>query len=77
MAMKDFSLKQHIVENTLTGNSKGGIYECAIADALYKKGYQIYFYKMRQREKKSMLSSKKTENSFRLKSRAATLRQIH
>ena len=40
-----FSLKQHIVENTLTGNSKGGIYECAIADALYKKGYQIYFYK--------------------------------
>ena len=45
MAMKDFSLKQHIVENTLAGNSKGGIYECAIADALYKKGYQIYFYK--------------------------------
>lgn len=45
MAMNDFSLKQHIVENTLTGNSKGGIYECAIADALYKKGYPIYFYK--------------------------------
>lgn len=45
MAMKDFSLKQCIVENTLLGNSKGGIYECAIADALYKKGYQLYFYK--------------------------------
>lgn len=45
MAMKDFSLKQHIVENTLAGNSKGGIFECAIADALYKKGYQLYFYK--------------------------------
>ena len=45
MAMKDFSLKQHIVENTLEGNSKGGIYECAIADALYKKGYSLYFYK--------------------------------
>lgn len=45
MAMKDFSLKQHIVENTLEGNSKGGIYECAIADALYKKGHQLYFYK--------------------------------
>ena len=45
MAMKDFSLKQHIVENTLSGNSKGGIFECAIADALYKKGYQLYFYK--------------------------------
>lgn len=45
MAMKDFSLKQHIVENTLVGNTKGGIYECAVADALYKKGYQLYFYK--------------------------------
>lgn len=45
MAMKDFSLKQHIVENTLEGNSKGGIYECATADALYKKGYPLYFYK--------------------------------
>ncbi len=45
MAMKDFSLKQHIVENTLTGNSKGGIFECAVADALHKKGYRLYFYK--------------------------------
>ena len=36
MAMKDFSLKQHIVENTLEGNTKGGMYECAVADALYK-----------------------------------------
>lgn len=45
MAMKDFSIKQHIVENTLTGNSKGGVFECAIADALYKKGYKLYFYK--------------------------------
>lgn len=45
MAMKDFSLKQYIVENTLDGNSKGGVYECAIADALYKNGFQVYFYK--------------------------------
>lgn len=45
MAMKDFSLKQHIVENTVTGNTKGGIYECAIVDTLHKKGYQLYFYK--------------------------------
>lgn len=45
MAMKDFNLKQHVVENTLVGNSKGGIYECAVADALYKKGYKLYFYK--------------------------------
>lgn len=45
IAMKDFSLKQHIVENTLSGNTKGGLYECAVADALYKKGYPLYFYK--------------------------------
>ena len=45
MAMKDFSLKQYILENTLNGTTKGGIYECAVADALYKKGYQLYFYK--------------------------------
>ncbi|MDO4488287.1 MAG: ATP-binding protein [Eubacteriales bacterium] len=45
MAMKDFSMKQQIVENTLSGNSKGGIYECAVADALYKNGYNLYFYK--------------------------------
>ena len=45
IAMKDFSLKQHIVENTLSGNTKGGLYECAVADALYKNGYSLYFYK--------------------------------
>lgn len=45
MAMRDFSLKQHVAENTLAGTSKGGIYECAIADALYKNGYSLYFYK--------------------------------
>ena len=43
--MKDYSLKQHIVENTLSGSTKGGFYECAIADALYKKGYTLYYYK--------------------------------
>ena len=26
-------------------NSKGRIFECAVADVLYKKGYQLYFYK--------------------------------
>ena len=45
IAMKDFSLKQHIVENTLSGNTKGGLFECAIADALIKKDYPIFFYK--------------------------------
>ena len=45
MAMKDFSLKQHIVENTMTVYTSKGIYECAVADALYKKGIPLYFYK--------------------------------
>ncbi len=45
VAMKDFSLKQHITENTLSGSTKGGLYECVIADMLYKNGHRIYFYK--------------------------------
>lgn len=45
VAMRDFSLKQHIVENTLSGNTKGGLYECAVADALYKNGFSLYYYK--------------------------------
>lgn len=45
VAMKDFGLKQHIIENTLIANTKGGIYECLIADILTKKGLAIYFYK--------------------------------
>ena len=44
-AMRDFQLKQHIVENTLTGTTKGGLYECAIADILIKKSLPIFFYK--------------------------------
>lgn len=45
ISMRDLSLKQRIVENTLSGTTKGGIYECAIADILYKKGYSLFFYK--------------------------------
>ena len=45
LAMKDFGFKQRIIENSLVGSSKGGIYECAIADILIKKGYKLYYYK--------------------------------
>lgn len=45
VSMKEFGLKQHIVENTLTANTKGGIYECFIADVLLKKNLPLYFYK--------------------------------
>lgn len=45
LAMRDYSLKMQIVENSLTGTTKGGIYECAIADILTKKPYSIWFYR--------------------------------
>jgi len=45
VAMRDFSLKQKIVENTLEGNTKGGLYECAVADVLLKKEYELHFYR--------------------------------
>ena len=45
IAMKDFGLKQHIIENSLLANTKGGLYECLIADMLIKKELPLYFYK--------------------------------
>ena len=38
-------IRQQIVENTFSGNTKGGLYETAIANVLYKKGYETFFYK--------------------------------
>lgn len=43
--MKDFSLKQQILDDTITGSTRGGLYECAVADILGKKGYRIRFYR--------------------------------
>ena len=45
VAMRDYSFKQEIIQNTLSGNTKGGIYECAAADILNKKGYRLFFYR--------------------------------
>lgn len=45
LAMRDFSLKQAIVEDTLSGNTKGGLYESFIADALLKSGHTLHFYR--------------------------------
>jgi len=50
-AMRDLYFKQNIIENTLIGNSKGGIYECAAADALHKQGYTAYFFKNESQKK--------------------------
>ena len=45
MAMYGFATKQGILTNSLTGVAKGGIYENLVADALYKKGYDLHYFK--------------------------------
>lgn len=45
LAMRDLSLKQVIVEGTLAGNTKGGLFESFIADALLKSGHTLHFYR--------------------------------
>ena len=45
LAMRDFSLKQAIVEGSLSGNTKGGLYESYVADALLKAGHTLRLYR--------------------------------
>lgn len=51
IGMKEYGMKQHVVENTLTSNTKGGLYECLIADILLKKDLPLYFYKNETKKK--------------------------
>jgi predicted AAA+ superfamily ATPase len=44
-AMYGFEMKAAMVNNTLTGPAKGGIYENLIADFLIKKGRPLNYYK--------------------------------
>ena len=44
-AMFGYQMKQAVLEDTLTGGAKGGIYESVIADILYKRDIPLYFYK--------------------------------
>lgn len=44
-AMYGFETKRSILENTIKGNAKGGIYENVIAEILVKNGYLLYYYK--------------------------------
>lgn len=43
--MYGFETKLAILNNTIKGNAKGGIYENIIAECLVKKGYNLYYYK--------------------------------
>lgn len=40
-----FETKRAILNNTILGNAKGGIYENIIAECLIKRGYKLYYYK--------------------------------
>ena len=45
MALFGFDTKLAVMNNTLTGYAKGGIYENFVAEALVKKGYTLHYYK--------------------------------
>lgn len=45
MARYGMATKAAILENSLKGNAKGGIYESIISECLIKKGYSVYYYK--------------------------------
>ncbi len=43
--MYGFETKRGILNNTLIGNAKGGIYENIISECLIKNGYSLHYYK--------------------------------
>lgn len=45
LANYGFATKMSILNNTIKGNAKGGIYENIIAECLVKRGYNIYYFK--------------------------------
>lgn len=44
-AMYGFDIKAQILDNSLSGPAKGGIYENLVCDILTKRGYKLHFYK--------------------------------
>lgn len=40
-----FETKRAILNNTIKGNARGGLYENIIAECLVKRGYKLYYYK--------------------------------
>lgn len=43
--MYGFETKRAILNNTIKGNAKGGIYENIISECLIKRGYNLHYYK--------------------------------
>ena len=44
-ALYGFETKRVLLNNTLKGSAKGGIYENAAAECLVKNGYTLYYWK--------------------------------
>ncbi len=44
-AMYGFETKLAILNNTIKGNAKGGVYENVVSESLIKKGYKLHFYR--------------------------------
>lgn len=40
-----FETKRAILNNTIKGNARGGVYENVISECLVKRGYKLYYYK--------------------------------
>ncbi len=45
VALYGFDMKKAVIDDTLKGNAKGGIYENLIADMLVKRGYRLSYYR--------------------------------
>lgn len=45
VSMYGFDTKTAILDNSLIGPAKGGVYENLVADMLTKRGYKLYYYK--------------------------------
>lgn len=61
LAMYGFSTKQALLNNTLKGFAKGGIYENFVAETLIKKGYTIHYYKPNDNQELEFLIEKDGE----------------
>jgi len=59
--MYGFETKLSILNDTIKGNAKGGIYENIIAECLVKKGYPLYYYKPNDSQELEFLIEQKGE----------------
>lgn len=76
LAMRDFSLKMKIVENSLSGTTRGGIYECAVADILTKKAYRIWFYRNETKKHEIDFLIQKDGNVIPIEVKSSTSRAV-